>query len=139
MTELKVVRQAGHVRSMLRPFCIVQLFSITLAYHVRMVGDEGSRKYEEVVRDFVMTISIKLPREEKIEIINDVKAYFEEERSETIGDLAAEQLIDYMITQLGPYIYNKALTDARTLINEKMNQIEDELYILEKPTQNHRR
>jgi len=86
-----------------------------------------------------MTISIKLPREDKNEIINDVKAYFEEERSETIGDLAAEQLIDFMITQLGPYMYNKALMDARALINEKMNQIEDDLYILEKPTHNHKR
>jgi len=86
-----------------------------------------------------MTISIKIPREEKIEIINDVKAYFEEERAETIGDLAAEQLIDFMITHLGPYMYNKALMDARALINEKMNQIEDDLYILEKPTHNHKR
>jgi uncharacterized protein (DUF2164 family) len=72
-------------------------------------------------------------------MIKNVKAYFEEERSETIGDLGAEQFIDFMIKELGPYIYNKAVADARALINEKMTQIEDELYTLEKPTHNRKR
>ena len=82
-----------------------------------------------------MIISIKLPKEEKDEIIHNVRTYFEYERSETIGDLAAEQLIDFMIKELGPYIYNKAITDARVMLNERINQIEDELYALEKPVQ----
>ncbi|MCD9025472.1 DUF2164 domain-containing protein [Cohnella sp. NL03-T5] len=78
-------------------------------------------------------ISIKLPKEEKEEIVKNVQTYFEEERSEIIGALGAEQLIDFMIRELGPYIYNKAIADARTIINEKNNQIDDELYTLEKP------
>jgi uncharacterized protein (DUF2164 family) len=82
-----------------------------------------------------MIISIKLPKEEKAELIKTVQAYFEEERSETIGNLAAEQLIDLMIKELGPYVYNKALADVKVLVNEKFNQIDDELYALEKPTQ----
>ncbi|GIP35349.1 DUF2164 domain-containing protein [Paenibacillus sp. J2TS4] len=84
-------------------------------------------------------ISIKLPKEDKEEIIEKVKAYFEQERSETIGDLGAEQFIDFMIKELGPYIYNKGITDARALINEKMMQIEDELYALEEPIDNRKR
>jgi uncharacterized protein (DUF2164 family) len=79
-----------------------------------------------------MVITIKLPREEKDEIIEKVRTYFETERSETIGEIGAEQLIDFMIKELGPYLYNKGITDARVLINEKINQIEDELYSLEK-------
>jgi uncharacterized protein (DUF2164 family) len=86
-----------------------------------------------------MIISIKLPKEEKDELIKNVQAYFEEERSETIGNLGAEQFIDFMIKELGPYIYNKAIADSRLLINEKMVQIEDELYTLEKPIQNWKR
>lgn len=86
-----------------------------------------------------MIVSIKLPKEEKQELIRSVQAYFEEERSETIGDLAAEQFLDFMMKELGPYIYNKAISDARLLVNEKFNQMEDELYTLEKPIQNRRR
>lgn len=86
-----------------------------------------------------MFISIKLPKEEKRILIQSVQAYFDEERSETIGDLAAEQFIDFMMKELGPYIYNKAVSDARLLVNEKFSQLEDELYSLEKPIQNQRR
>lgn len=86
-----------------------------------------------------MIITIKLPKEQKVEIIKHVQAYFEEERSETIGDLGAEQFVDFMINELGPYIYNKAIEDARMLINEKVAQIEDELYTLEKPIQTRKR
>ncbi|MBW7473890.1 DUF2164 domain-containing protein [Paenibacillus oenotherae] len=86
-----------------------------------------------------MVISIKLPKEEKDAIINSVQAYFEEERSETIGALAAEQLIDFMIQELGPYVYNKAIADSRQLITEKTAQIEDELYSLEQPVVRGRR
>jgi uncharacterized protein (DUF2164 family) len=86
-----------------------------------------------------MISPIKLPKEEKAEMIKNVKAYFEEERSETIGDLGAEQFIDFMIKELGPYIYNKGVADARALLNEKMAQMEDELYTLEKPTYHRKR
>ncbi|MCJ8010820.1 DUF2164 domain-containing protein [Paenibacillus sp. KQZ6P-2] len=84
-------------------------------------------------------ISIKLPKEQKEEIVRSVQAYFEEERSESIGQLGAEQFLDFMITELGPYIYNQAIADSRALINEKMAQIDDEFYTLEKPIQNRRR
>jgi len=82
---------------------------------------------------------LKLPKEIKDEIINNVKNFFDEERSETIGDLGADQLIDFMIKELGPHIYNKAITDARNLIQEKTSQIEDELYSMEKPIHNRNR
>ncbi|RUT44453.1 DUF2164 domain-containing protein [Paenibacillus anaericanus] len=86
-----------------------------------------------------MVMSIKLAKEQKAEIINNIQAYFEEERSESIGELGADQLIDFMIQELGPHIYNKAIEDSRKLITEKMNQIDDELYTLEKPIKNWKR
>jgi uncharacterized protein (DUF2164 family) len=86
-----------------------------------------------------LIIPIKLPKEDKDEIIKSVQAYFIEERSETIGELGAEQFIEFMISELGPYIYNKGISDSRYLINEKFNQIEDELYTLQRPIQNQKR
>ncbi|MNE92984.1 hypothetical protein D3C80_1907720 [compost metagenome] len=79
-------------------------------------------------------LTLKLSKEQKAEIIHNVQVYFEDERSESIGELAAGQLVDFMIQELGPFIYNKAVDDSRKLINEKMLQLEDELYVLEKPT-----
>ncbi|WP_276357658.1 DUF2164 domain-containing protein [Cohnella caldifontis] len=80
-----------------------------------------------------MLIPIKLPKEEKEAIVRQVQVYFQEERSESIGELAAEQLIDFMMKQLGSYFYNKAISDMRSVVQEKFAQIDDELYALEIP------
>ena len=79
-----------------------------------------------------MNIPVKLPREDKERIAHSVIAYFEQERSESIGQLGAEQLVEFMLKELAPYVYNKAISDARLLLNEKLSQIEDELYAMEK-------
>ncbi|MDI9485973.1 MAG: DUF2164 domain-containing protein [Bacillota bacterium] len=78
-------------------------------------------------------IPINMTREEKVQIINRLKTFFEEERSETIGDLAAENLLDFMLKELGPYIYNRAVYDARQLVNQRFAQLEEDLYTLERP------
>jgi len=80
-------------------------------------------------------IPIKLPKEQKEQLVHSLQTYFKSERAETIGNLEAEQMIDFMIAEMGPFVYNKAIEDARTVINQKMLQIEDELYTLEKPIQ----
>jgi uncharacterized protein (DUF2164 family) len=78
-------------------------------------------------------IPIKLPKEQKEQIAANLQSYFELERSETLGNLEAEQLIDFMIQQLGPYLYNKAIEDARQMLLEKMAGLEEELYALQNP------
>jgi len=79
-----------------------------------------------------MMVPIKLPKEEKDQIVRNVQQYFEEERSEAIGNLATEQIVDHMMQLLGPYLYNKAIADARAVFLEKISQVDDELYALEK-------
>jgi uncharacterized protein (DUF2164 family) len=76
-------------------------------------------------------IPFKLPKESKDQAVQAVKAYFESERSEQIGDLASEQMVDLVLQEIGPFIYNKALSDARHTLNQKMALLEDELYALE--------
>lgn len=78
-------------------------------------------------------IPIRLPKEQKDEMIEGLRNYFLEERGEEIGTIAAEQLLDHMMHQFAPYIYNQAVRDAKTAVNEKLSQIEDELYALERP------
>lgn len=78
-------------------------------------------------------IPVKIPMEHKAELIREVQTYFETERDVTLGDLAAEQVIDFMLGQLAPFVYNQAVADARSALQEKMSQMEDELYALERP------
>ncbi|MGG1638502.1 DUF2164 domain-containing protein [Paenibacillus sp. FSL K6-3182] len=79
-------------------------------------------------------LMLKLPKEQKEQLIASIQQYFELERSETLGSIAAEQLLDFMIQAVGPHIYNHAIKDARQTVLERMQTLEDELYSLEKPT-----
>ena len=77
-------------------------------------------------------IVMKLPKDQKDQLAARIQQYFELERSETIGSIAAEQLLDFMIQEIGPHVYNHAIQDARKAVLEKMQTLEDELYALEK-------
>ncbi|WP_050616375.1 DUF2164 domain-containing protein [Bacillus testis] len=78
-------------------------------------------------------LAIKIPKEEKKELIERIQHYFYMERDEEIGDLAAEQLLDFMMKQLSPHIYNQAIHDAQKTIEQKVISLEDDLYALVQP------
>ncbi|WP_449600807.1 DUF2164 domain-containing protein [Paenibacillus sp. Marseille-Q9583] len=82
---------------------------------------------------------IKIQREHKLQITSSIQDYFETELSSEIGQLASENLLDFMLKELSPYIYNQALADARKMIEQKMISIEEELYALEQPLTSARR
>lgn len=78
-------------------------------------------------------LPIRLPREDKLQLIHRLQSFFETERGERIGELAAEQLVDFVLKEAGPYVYNAAIAEVRSVFQDKMNQLDDELYALEKP------
>ncbi|WP_459500101.1 DUF2164 domain-containing protein [Bacillus sp. C1] len=77
-------------------------------------------------------MNIKIPNEKKDELVEQIKQFFEEEDLDTIGRFQAERLIEEMIKLIGPYAYNEAIREARKLITDKLSNIEEDLYVLEK-------
>ncbi len=75
---------------------------------------------------------IKFTKLQKDSMISEIQRYFYEERNEEIGNLAAENMLEFFKNSLGPYFYNEAIKDARNLMEEKMASIEEDLYSLEK-------
>ncbi|MDH8677493.1 DUF2164 domain-containing protein [Fusibacter bizertensis] len=73
-------------------------------------------------------------KEEKSQIVQLVQNYFEDEMLEGIGNLATEQLVDFITDLVKPHIYNQALFDVNKTIKSYQSQLEDALFILEKPT-----
>lgn len=74
---------------------------------------------------------IILTKEEKASAIEAIKTYYITERDEEITDLAASLLLDFILKQIGPLIYNQALKDAHYFMS---GQLED-LFSLEKQAQ----
>jgi uncharacterized protein (DUF2164 family) len=76
---------------------------------------------------------IKFNKQETDEIVLKIQTYFEKEMDNEIGQFEAEFLLDFFSEKIGPYYYNQGLTDAKTVIDERVESIADALYEIEKP------
>ncbi len=72
--------------------------------------------------------TVKIKKEERQRLINDVKQFFASERGEEISDFQASLFADFIVNRIGPYIYNQALEDAYVLMHKKI----EDIYVLEK-------
>lgn len=77
---------------------------------------------------------MNLKKEEKEYTVERVKEYFELERGEVIGDLAAEQFVQLLSEEMGPFFYNKGIHDARKMVDEKVMNIDEDIRSLERST-----
>ena len=71
-----------------------------------------------------------LPEEQRNKYVNEIISYFEVERNEKIGVIAAEEILDFMLETIGPRIYNKAIDDTKTVLKQKFEDINVDLNLL---------
>lgn len=80
---------------------------------------------------------IELGTELQQDAIRDLKAYFLQERDEELSDFQAASILDFFLSNIGPYIFNQALADAHALMSDRI----EDLFGLEKhprPTNIHK-
>jgi len=68
---------------------------------------------------------IDLKYEKKQDMITAIQTYFQNERDEELGDLAANLILDFFIENLAAEFYNQGVFDAYSLMNEKIEDILD--------------
>ena len=73
-------------------------------------------------------MTIKLSKTTKQKLIKSIKQYFEEELSEEIGDLKASRFLDFCLQEICPSVYNQAIVDARSFMEDKLSDLEDTCY-----------
>ena len=79
-----------------------------------------------------MMMNVKITSDKKEELVVKIQQFFMEEDLDEIGRFQAERLIEEMIKLIGPFAYNQAIGDARKLVTEKLSNMEEDLYVLEK-------
>jgi uncharacterized protein (DUF2164 family) len=77
---------------------------------------------------------IKFSREEKEILVQKLKAYFETELDQEIGQFEAQFFLDFISSEIGAFYYNRGLNDAQAIVLGKMEDISDAFYEIEKPT-----
>lgn len=73
-----------------------------------------------------------LSTEEKRKLLEEIQNYFEQERDEKIGIIAAEGLLEFFLNALGKQIYNKALDNVKLWYEKVMENVEADFYALYK-------
>ena len=73
-------------------------------------------------------MSIELPDEKRKTLIASIQRYFEQNMDEPIGNLAAGALLNYILQEIGPTIYNKAVADAQSRMQARITELDLEVY-----------
>lgn len=71
---------------------------------------------------------IELPKANRGEAIASIRKYFEENLPEPIGELAAALLLDFLVEEIGPVIYNRAIADAQARMVQRVGDLSGDLY-----------
>ncbi len=65
-----------------------------------------------------------LDQNERRQLVDQIQEFFYEERDEEIGIIAAEEVLEFFLNNLGALFYNKGLDDARSFFNRKMGDLD---------------
>ena len=60
--------------------------------------------------------------------IASVQRYFDENMAEPIGKLPAGLLLDFVIEEIGPGFYNRAIADAQARLSQRVGDLSGELF-----------
>lgn len=66
---------------------------------------------------------INIPKEKRSDMISEIQRYFENEREEELGDLAAGLLVDFIIEKLGPEFYNQGVFDSYVYMTDRVEDL----------------
>jgi uncharacterized protein (DUF2164 family) len=73
-------------------------------------------------------VPIELSKQARADAVASIQRYFEENLSEPIGDLPASLLLNFFIEDIGPAIYNQAIADALTRLQQRVSDLSGELF-----------
>jgi uncharacterized protein (DUF2164 family) len=69
-------------------------------------------------------MKLKLTPQEMRDVIPSIQNYILENFDEEIGDLKAQLLLDFFMTEVGPYAYNKGVNDSEAFFREKVEDLQ---------------
>jgi uncharacterized protein (DUF2164 family) len=69
-------------------------------------------------------LDIKLKKEIEQQLVGSIQRYFAQNMDGDIGELRAGMLLQYVLEEIGPSIYNQAIADAQAYMQDKVQDLE---------------
>lgn len=73
-------------------------------------------------------MTIEIPKEAREEAIASIQRYFQENMDEQIGNIVAGALLGYFLEEIGPLVYNKAVSDVQERLSARIMELDAEVY-----------
>jgi len=77
---------------------------------------------------------IQLSDARRAHLIDAIRAQYRLDFDEDLSAFRAEALLDFFVRELGPPVYNQGVRDAAGFVQEKLLDIEGEIFEREPPT-----
>jgi uncharacterized protein (DUF2164 family) len=72
-------------------------------------------------------VTLEFTKQQRTDAIVSMQRYFEE-NLEPIGDLPAGLLLNFILEEIGPAVYNQAISDAQTRMLQRVTDLNGELF-----------
>jgi uncharacterized protein (DUF2164 family) len=73
-------------------------------------------------------VTIKLAPEAQTRFLASIKRFVAENFDEEIGDLKAQNVLEFVLKEIGPSIYNRAVADAQAKIQDAALELDSSCY-----------
>ncbi len=73
-------------------------------------------------------MAIELAKEARQEAIKSIERWFLAHRDERIGNIAAGALLAFMLEEIGPSIFNRAVADVQERIGARIAELDIEVH-----------
>lgn len=73
-------------------------------------------------------MTIELPNAAQQAAIASIQRYFQQNMDEPIGNISAGALLGFFLEEIGPLVYNKAVTDVQQRLQARVQEIDLEVY-----------
>lgn len=78
--------------------------------------------------------AITIPEDARRAAVAAIREYVSDNLDEEIGDLKATLFVDFIVTEIGPSIYNQAIADAQKYFEERAADVSGACHYSEFPT-----
>ena len=73
-------------------------------------------------------MAIEIPKEARKEAVASIERYFQENMEEKIGNIAASALLGFFLEEIGPLVYNQAVTEVQERLQMRVSELDIELH-----------
>jgi uncharacterized protein (DUF2164 family) len=69
-------------------------------------------------------MTIKLSDDTRAKALKSIRRYFAEQLDLDLGDLQSGLLLDFVLAEIGPSVYNAAVADAQVFLRDRITDLE---------------